>query len=190
MLYTETGEKVQRGRRGLSARCDLKTRQKGVTFVAAVYLKNSNWRMKVNTASSFSFSNHITGFEKNKRNFCAGKVALQRSPGQSQNIGIGIRTDTGKFSIQHSSSLTPTPIIVWSFSDRHRQRRYQGTAQVRTPSTVRRDCAGGRKAVSSFGSSPKSKEILDALEWSRWWDKGDAHRRNPGTSLRDPCEVP
>jgi endonuclease/exonuclease/phosphatase family metal-dependent hydrolase len=108
----------------------------------------------------------------------AWQVDLQRSPGQSQNIGIAVRTDTGKFVapvLQLQDTVNDKrfdPFLVDTDSDdvleQHKFERRPLLASV-SP-------AGGA-AFTILGLHLKSKGIFDALEWSRWWDTADANRK-------------
>ena len=106
------------------------------------------------------------------------QVDLQRSPAQSQNIGIAVRTDTGKFVapfLQLHDTVSDKrfdPFLVDTDSDdvleQHKFERRPLFAEV-SP-------AGGA-AFTVLGLHLKSKGIFDALEWSRWWDTADANRK-------------
>src|SRR5215510_14678754 len=106
------------------------------------------------------------------------QVDLQRSPAQSQNIGIAVRTDTGKFAApvlqlhDTASDKRFDPFLVDTDSDdvleQHKFERRPLLASV-SP-------AGGA-AFTILGLHLKSKGIFDALEWSRWWDTADANRK-------------
>jgi endonuclease/exonuclease/phosphatase family metal-dependent hydrolase len=106
------------------------------------------------------------------------QVDLQRSPAQSQNIGIAVRTDTGKFVtpfLQLQDTVADKrfdPFLVDTDSDdvleQHKFERRPLLASV-SP-------AGGA-AFTILGLHLKSKGIFDALEWSRWWDTADANRK-------------
>jgi endonuclease/exonuclease/phosphatase family metal-dependent hydrolase len=106
------------------------------------------------------------------------QVDLQRSPAQSQNIGIAVRTDTGKFAAPilevHDTvgDKRFDPFLVDTDSDdvleQHKFERRPLFASV-SP-------AGG-VPFTVLGLHLKSKGIFDALEWSRWWDTADANRK-------------
>jgi endonuclease/exonuclease/phosphatase family metal-dependent hydrolase len=106
------------------------------------------------------------------------QVDLQRSPAQSQNIGIAVRTDTGKFVapiLQVHDTVSDKrfdPFLVDTDSDdvleQHKFERRPLFASV-SP-------AGGAP-FTVLGLHLKSKGIFDALEWSRWWDTADANRK-------------
>src|SRR5215468_3230471 len=106
------------------------------------------------------------------------QVDLQRSPGQSQNIGIAVRVDTGKFVapvLQLHDTVSDKrfdPFLVDTDNDdvleQHKFERRPLFAEV-SP-------AGG-VPFTILGLHLKSKGIFDALEWSRWWDTADANRK-------------
>ena len=106
------------------------------------------------------------------------QVDLQHSPGQSQNIGIAVRTDTGKFVapiLQLHDTATDKrfdPFLVDTDSDDiPEQHKFE-----RRPLFAVVSPAGGTP-FTILGLHLKSKGIFDALEWSRWWDTADANRK-------------
>jgi endonuclease/exonuclease/phosphatase family metal-dependent hydrolase len=108
----------------------------------------------------------------------SGKWLYREAPGQLQNIGIAVRTDTGKF-------LDPPFIFFGTNSDNRfgpflidtdnddikEQHRFE-----RRPLYAEIAPVGGNR-FRVFGLHLKSKGIFDALEWSRWWEKADANRK-------------
>ena len=106
------------------------------------------------------------------------QVDLQRSPAQSQNIGIAVRTDTGKFTapfLQLQDTVSDKrfdPFLVDTDSDDVlEQHKFERRPLLATVSP-----AGGAP-FTILGLHIKSKGIFDALEWSRWWDTADANRK-------------
>src|SRR4030095_6026812 len=106
------------------------------------------------------------------------QVDLQRSPAQSQNIGIAVRTDTGKFVapiLQVHDTVGDKrfdPFLVDTDSDdvleQHKFERRPLFASV---------SPDGGAPFTRLGLHLKGKGICDALEWSRWWDTADANRK-------------
>jgi endonuclease/exonuclease/phosphatase family metal-dependent hydrolase len=106
------------------------------------------------------------------------QVGLQHSPAQSQNIGIAVRVDTGKFTAPilqlHDTAADKRfdPFLVDTDSDdlleQHKFERRPLFAEV---SPV------GGAPFTILGLHLKSKGIFDAFEWSRWWDTADANRK-------------
>ena len=105
-------------------------------------------------------------------------MALQRSPGQLQNIGIAVRTDTGKFLdppfifFDTNSDNRFGPFLIDTDNDDIKeQHKFE-----RRPLYVEIAPVGGKR-FRVLGLHLKSKGIFDALEWSRWWNKADANRK-------------
>jgi endonuclease/exonuclease/phosphatase family metal-dependent hydrolase len=110
--------------------------------------------------------------------------ALQRSPRQSQCVGIALRMDTGLWSndpILQLDALDNESGAINRASDpfdydsdddglleKHKFERRPLYVEVRT--------AGGRR-FRVAGLHLKSKGIFTALEWSKWWRQADANRR-------------
>ena len=103
---------------------------------------------------------------------------LQTTPGQQQNIGIAVRTDTGKFGTpavaagSWPDAAAFAPFLLDTDNDdveeHHKFDRTPLYAEVKT--------AGGA-VFRVLGLHLKSKGIFDAFEWARWWDKADANRK-------------
>lgn len=105
-------------------------------------------------------------------------VELQRSPGQSQNLAVAVRTDTGKFanpalSFQDTNNDSRfNPFLVDTDSDDiNEQHKFE-----RRPLLVDVFPNGG-SAFTILGLHLKSKGIFSAIEWSKWWDTADANRK-------------
>lgn len=106
------------------------------------------------------------------------KVALQRSPAQSQNLAVAVRTDTGKFAdpaVSFRDTVEDSrfnPFFVDTDSDdikeQHKFERRPLLAEV---------FPLGGKSFTILGVHLKSKGIFNALEWSKWWDTADANRK-------------
>jgi endonuclease/exonuclease/phosphatase family metal-dependent hydrolase len=106
------------------------------------------------------------------------RVGLQVSPGQSQNIGIAIRTDTGRFAdeplklcdTREDSSFDPflEDTDNDGIKEQHRFERRPLYAEV-TPKEGR--------PFRVLGLHLKSKGIFNAYEWSKWWETADANRK-------------
>lgn len=105
-------------------------------------------------------------------------IQVQHSKGQSQNIGIAVRTDTGKFDdppfkyFDTANLEAFDPFAVDTDDDEidenyHFERRplYVEIHPVEGP------------VFRVLGLHLKSKGIFKAYEWSRWWAHADANRR-------------
>ena len=106
------------------------------------------------------------------------KVVLQATPGQSQNIGIAIRTDAGKFG--------DPPLKSWdTVKDKRFDPFLQDTDNDDVPEQHRFERRPLYVEVSPKDGLPfrilglhlKSKGIFDAIEWSRWWEKAEGNRK-------------
>ena len=106
------------------------------------------------------------------------RVALQQTPGQSQNIAVAVRTDTGKFGadpLQHWNTNQDNrfgPFLVDTDNDDVKEQH----GFERRPLYVELRTAGGA-AFRVLGLHLKSKGIFQAFEWSKWWLKADANRK-------------
>jgi endonuclease/exonuclease/phosphatase family metal-dependent hydrolase len=106
------------------------------------------------------------------------KIELQDTPGQSQNIGIAVRTDTGKFAAEPlrrwdtKADREFDPFLLDTDGDDVKEQHKFD----RRPLYVELLTAEG-KALRVLGLHLKSKGIFDAYEWSRWWEKADANRK-------------
>jgi endonuclease/exonuclease/phosphatase family metal-dependent hydrolase len=106
------------------------------------------------------------------------EVVLQTSPGQSQNIGLAVRTDTGKFSAapvkswdtRQDKSFDPF-LVDTDNDDVKEQHKFE-----RRPLYVEISPQGA-PAFRILGLHLKSKGIFDAYEWSKWWEMADANRK-------------
>lgn len=103
---------------------------------------------------------------------------LQVSKGQSQNIGVAVRTDTGKFQQKPMESWDTQkdsrfdPFLIDTDSDgveeqHHFERRPLYTAIYPSQGV----------AFRVLGLHLKSKGIFSTLEWSKWWDMSDGVRK-------------
>jgi endonuclease/exonuclease/phosphatase family metal-dependent hydrolase len=106
------------------------------------------------------------------------KVDLQSTAGQSQNLGIAVRTDTGKF-LEPACTWQDTnadkrfdPFLVDTDNDdlkeQHKFDRRPLYAEI-FPQVG--------KPFLILGLHLKSKGIFEAYEWSKWWEKADANRK-------------
>jgi endonuclease/exonuclease/phosphatase family metal-dependent hydrolase len=101
-----------------------------------------------------------------------------KSPRPTQNIGVAVRVDTGKFE-QTPMKFTDTandprfsPFLVDTDND---QIEEQYTFE-RRPLYVEIHPAEG-SPFNVLGLHLKSKAIFGAYEWSRWWETSDANRK-------------
>lgn len=105
-------------------------------------------------------------------------TTLQATPGQSQNIGVAVRMDTGKFQeppVQRwDTSADPrfSPFLIDTDNDDVKEQHHF----ERRPLYVEIRPAEGLP-FRILGLHLKSKGIFDAFEWSRWWEKADANRK-------------
>lgn len=105
-------------------------------------------------------------------------VWVQPSPGQSQCIGIAVRTDQGAFRnpplTTFSTEVDPTfdPFLLDTDDDNvEEQHKFE-----RRPLYVELHPQGGAD-FRVMGLHLKSKAIFDAMEWSRWWQRAEGDRR-------------
>lgn len=119
---------------------------------------------------------------------------LQASPGQTQNIGIAVRIDTGKFKdpalrrIETKDDSRFNPFLVDTDNDeikeQHRFERRPLYAEISPAQGV---------AFRVLGLHLKSKGIFDAYEWSKWWEMADANRKKilgQATHIHDSFIMP
>jgi endonuclease/exonuclease/phosphatase family metal-dependent hydrolase len=106
------------------------------------------------------------------------KVDHQATPGQSQNLGIAVRTDTGKFldavftRQDTNSDKRFDPFLVDTDNDDLKEQHKFD----RRPLYVEILPQGG-KPFRIVALHLKSKGIFEAFEWSKWWEKADANRK-------------
>jgi endonuclease/exonuclease/phosphatase family metal-dependent hydrolase len=105
-------------------------------------------------------------------------VTVQYSKGQSQNIGLAVRVDQGKFvdppfKFFDTNNLHEFDPFLVDTDDDEIQENYKFE---RRPLYVEVDPMGGEK-FRILGLHLKSKGIFEALEWSKWWQMADANRR-------------
>lgn len=103
---------------------------------------------------------------------------IQRSPKQSQALGVCVRTDTGKFAsspLQAHDTIQmsafdgfPLDIDDDGIDELYRFERKPVYATVRL--------AAGQE-FRILGVHLKSKGIFSAYEWSKWWQVADANRK-------------
>lgn len=103
---------------------------------------------------------------------------LQVSPNQSQNIGLAVRVDTGKFknppfqSWDTRMNTVFDPFLLDTDSDdigeQHRFERRPLYAEIFPAQGM---------PFRLLGLHLKSKGIFDAYEWSKWWAVADANRK-------------
>lgn len=105
-------------------------------------------------------------------------VQNQYSKGQSQNVGIAVRTDTGKFEADPFDFYDTNnieafdPFLVDTDSDNiDEQHKFE-----RRPLYVQVRPKNGRN-FRIMGLHLKSKGIFNSYEWSKWWQMADANRR-------------
>jgi endonuclease/exonuclease/phosphatase family metal-dependent hydrolase len=106
------------------------------------------------------------------------KVALQQTPGQSQNVGIAVRVDQGKFAdppLTHFDTNKDKAFDTFLL-DTDGDGVKEQFGFERRPLYVEVHPIDG-KAFRMLGLHLKSKGIFDAIEWSMWWTKADANRR-------------
>jgi endonuclease/exonuclease/phosphatase family metal-dependent hydrolase len=105
-------------------------------------------------------------------------IGLQVSPSSSQNIGVAIRTDTGKFKqppMQQWDTKADSrfnPFLIDTDNDEIKEQHHF----ERRPLYVEiRPAQGAPFRV--LGLHLKSKGVFTAYEWSRWWETADANRK-------------
>jgi endonuclease/exonuclease/phosphatase family metal-dependent hydrolase len=103
---------------------------------------------------------------------------LQISPGQSQNIGVAVRVDTGKFK-QPALRRWDTkddnrfdPFLIDTDNDDIKEQHHF----ERRPLYVE-ICPAEGAPFRILGLHLKSKGIFSAYEWSKWWDVADANSK-------------
>jgi endonuclease/exonuclease/phosphatase family metal-dependent hydrolase len=103
---------------------------------------------------------------------------LQDTPGSVQNVGIAVRTDTGKFeSIPLTGFDAATRPELTGFDyDVDDDGIVEHYRFERWPLLVEIAPKGGMK-FRVMGLHLKSKGIFGAYEWSKWWQVADANRR-------------
>lgn len=105
-------------------------------------------------------------------------VAVQYSKGQSQNVGLAVRVDQGRFvdppfKFFDTNNLPEFDPFLVDTDDDEIQENYKFE---RRPLYVEVDPMGGEK-FRILGLHLKSKGIFEAFEWSKWWQMADANRR-------------
>lgn len=103
---------------------------------------------------------------------------VQPSKGQSQNIGIAVRTDRGRFedppfsytNTQNLEAFDPFEI------DTNEDQIVEKYHFERRPLYVEIHPEGGA-SFQILGLHLKSKAVFGAYEWSRWWQMADANRK-------------
>ncbi len=105
-------------------------------------------------------------------------TALQMTKGSQQNVGIAVRTDTGKFDpvpiIQHDTAVM-SAFDAFSF-DTDDDGILETYRFERRPLYVE-IAPLGAPHFHVMGLHLKSKGIFTAYEWSKWWQIADAARR-------------
>ena len=107
---------------------------------------------------------------------------VQRSPRQSQCIGIAVRTDAGAWSncpVSHFDALDSGPIKRASDAfddDSDDDGLVEKHKFERRPLYVELTMADNSQ-FRVVGLHLKSKGIFNALEWSKWWRQADANRK-------------
>ncbi|OPY55201.1 MAG: Endonuclease/Exonuclease/phosphatase family protein [Methanosaeta sp. PtaU1.Bin112] len=119
---------------------------------------------------------------------------LQPSPGQTQNIGIAVRVDTGKFKnpalqrIETKDDFRFNPFLLDTDNDEIKeQHRFE-----RRPLYVEIIPEHGAP-FRVLGLHLKSKGLFDAYEWSKWWEMADANRKKilgQATHIHDKFIMP
>ena len=103
---------------------------------------------------------------------------LQVSPGQTQNIGVAARVDTGKFKQltikRWDTKADPRfdPFLIDTDNDGVEEQHHF----ERRPLYIEINPAQGA-SFRVLGLHLKSKGIFDAYEWSKWWEMADANRK-------------
>ena len=106
------------------------------------------------------------------------QVYVQPSKGQSQNIGVAVRVDQGKFNAVSfksfdTNNLTSFDPFLIDTDDDEIEEQYKFE---RHPLYVEVNPQVG-KSFRILGLHLKSKGIFQAYEWSKWWQMADANRR-------------
>ncbi|MEW6387065.1 MAG: endonuclease/exonuclease/phosphatase family protein [Thermodesulfobacteriota bacterium] len=106
------------------------------------------------------------------------RVQVQPSKGQTQNIGLALRVDQGKFAeppLQYFDTAAKKEFdkFLVDTDDDEVDEQYKFE---RRPLYVEIIPQGG-KEFRILGLHLKSKGIFQAYEWSKWWQMADANRR-------------
>jgi endonuclease/exonuclease/phosphatase family metal-dependent hydrolase len=105
-------------------------------------------------------------------------VQVQPSKGQSQNVGIAVRTDQGKFQNPPLKYFDTNNLEVFDpfLVDTDGDEIQENYKFERRPLYVELNPTGGDR-FRILGLHLKSKGVFNAYEWSKWWQKSDANRR-------------
>ena len=103
---------------------------------------------------------------------------IQPSPGQSQCVGVAVRTDTGRFQNPafNSFDTVQNPVFDPFLEDTDEDSVKEQHSFERRPLYVEIRPQQGT-ASRILGLHLKSKGIFNALEWSRWWTQSEGNRR-------------
>ena len=106
------------------------------------------------------------------------ETQVQPSKGQTQNVGIAIRTDTGKFEDPPLKFWDTNNIDAFApfLADTDGDGLPEQHKFERRPLYIELKPVNG-KSFRILGLHLKSKAIFDAYEWSQWWQRADANRR-------------
>lgn len=106
------------------------------------------------------------------------KTHVQKTKGQTQNIGIAVRTDTGKINEPPMEPFNAAEIAAFAqFTiDVDEDGIAENYRFERLPLYTKVLLSSG-KEFRILGLHLKSKGIFDAYEWSKWWQVADANRR-------------
>jgi endonuclease/exonuclease/phosphatase family metal-dependent hydrolase len=113
-----------------------------------------------------------------------------------QNVGIAVRTDTGKFAaspLEAIDALIATSGAIHKasepfFHDSGENGVFEWYRFERRPAYAEVTMADGA-SFRIVGLHLKSKGIFDALEWSRWWTMADANRERLLAQCRHLREI-
>lgn len=106
------------------------------------------------------------------------KTKIQYSKGQSQCVGIAVRTDTNKFddppfSFKDTNVMEEFDLFLVDADGDEIQEQYKFE---RKPLYVHIHPKNG-KTFHVLGLHLKSKLVTNAYEWSKWWQMSDTNRR-------------
>jgi hypothetical protein len=114
---------------------------------------------------------------------------LQPSKGQTQNIGLAVRTDLGRFKnppLQHFDT-NPMEEFGAFLADTDDDRIEENYKFERRPVYAEIIPVVGQ-ALRILGLHPMSNGIFTAYEWSKWWSVADANRRKLLAQVSQICQ--
>jgi endonuclease/exonuclease/phosphatase family metal-dependent hydrolase len=108
----------------------------------------------------------------------AWKAEVQPSKGGTQNVGIAVRTDRGRFEPQPYAMVQPENETVFNtFSLDVDDDGIDETYKFERVPLYAEICPQGGGKFRILGLHLKSKLLMEAYEWSKWWQMADANRK-------------